>query len=371
MNASDRGLRRMRKLGTLRSLVAIFSISGLVVGISCFAERRIDGNTVGLEGLYWLGGDPYGSYPNFLQMTDGAVIFFLPGRQADLSSVMAGQTPNYTGLFQVFSPSSKTSRLVILTVKRTGGTLQFGSFLAKNSEVERLMLSPSWQTVINFLRSRNEVIRGSSIARLKEGLFLITGGTAEGLRGTSNQSDPKTATVYDTTTKRVVKTFQLCHEWNNHLSLVLPDGRVLLVASVPIYVTSSDPSVEIVDIARGASRSLKCRTIGYRASPTACLDENGAWILLGGAREDKYIIGSDFPNVQRINVDTEEIEQIAELKIPRHFNESGQNRLSPLNAIVLPNNTILVSGGRSFISDLLHPYGLDMPKNAELVPLQK
>jgi hypothetical protein len=165
----------------------------------------------------------------------GRVVFFMPSAFGSLASVMSGQDTKYKGLFQVFSPSAKTSRFAILTVKKTGGTLQFGSSLAKNSEIERLMLSPGWQPAINFSLSRKECVKGSSIVRLKDGLFLITGGTAEGMLGTSNQSDPKTATVFDTTTKSVVKTFQLSHEWNNHLSLLLPDGKVLLVASVPVY----------------------------------------------------------------------------------------------------------------------------------------
>ncbi|MBS1997797.1 MAG: hypothetical protein JSS86_15850 [Cyanobacteria bacterium SZAS LIN-2] len=338
----------------------------LAYGVSMFYEQKVQGNVIDLAGLYLYRGREGGLYPNFIQMTDGTVLFFVPVVQTELDALARGQKSSYTGLFQVFSPDRKTSKLTVLTVKKNGSTLQFGAMLAKDSEMERLMLTPGWYEARLFSVSYPECVGGSSIIRLHHGLFLITGGTAQDNSGIG-AAFPQTATVFDSVSRRAVKTFKLQHRWHCHLSLLLPDGKVLLVGGHPKYLNmESNTAVEIVDAEHSFSRTLNCKAIAYSANPTACLDDRGNVILLGGSGSEHF---SDYPVVELIDVRLGECRKVATLKVPRHFCEPGHSGPGPLNSISLPSRKFLISGGRAYRSDLFHLYGLDNLTSAEIVTL--
>ena len=315
--------------------------------------------------------DDYNS-GNFLQMTDGTVLFFKPPTRLELIKVMIESATNYTGLFLAYSPLTGETNLEKITVTKHDNTLVFNSYHAKASEIERTRMTTGWQKAMDFCASRklqfNEKfgrvsvgVKDSSIVRLKNDQFLITGGQ-------STYTSPDMAlmaTIYDTKTDSIVKQFALCSRRRNHISLLLPDGNVLLVGGEQEHGTHSKPTIEVINANTGVSRELNSHPDNFRTYATACLDEDGRCLVMGGmGLKARSLV--DLDTVEQIDVKEDTIKVVGYMSHYRLYNMNNKLKVVPLNAIALGSHRILVSGGKYRSRN---SYQVSVSDNAEIVEL--
>lgn len=242
------------------SIACILACLLLLIFCACANANLIDpGN------LYWRAEwspnrEKWLEDANFIEMTDGTILFFHPNARQKLRSIMKRETPEYNGIFQRFSPSTKESAIEFLNVREIDGSLKIGHWTAKASELDRLAISPDLPKVYDYCASLFpgpkgfSGVSGSSIIRLHGKQFLITGGGANLLQPTpASEAIESNATMFDAATGQVVKTFPLCQRQFRHMSILLPDGRVLLRGSDDLR------NIEIVDTKTCASRHLACQ----------------------------------------------------------------------------------------------------------------
>jgi hypothetical protein len=183
---------------------------------------RANANLIDLGNLYWRAEwspdrEKWLEDANFIEMTDGTILFFHPSARQKLRSIMQRETPEYRGIFQRFSPATKESAREYLKVREIDGSLKIGHWKAKSSELDRLAISPDLQKVYDYCASLFpgpkgfSGVSGSSIIRLKGKQFLITGGGANLLQPTPDfEAIESNATIFDAGTGQVINTFPLC-----------------------------------------------------------------------------------------------------------------------------------------------------------------
>lgn len=284
---------------------------------------------------------------NFIAMNDGTVLFFHPSMRQKLRSIVNRETSKYKGTFQIFSPPTNKSQLLDLDVQEKNGFLEIGKWTAKPSELDRLVIAPEWPSIYKHLESLfpgptklESGVISSSIVRLNGSRFLITGGVANISHSrptTATAAVGSTATVFDAVTGKVIRTFSLCQSRKRHRSLLLPDGRVLLLGGFGIR-----ESIEVIDVEAGKSHILPCRLSTNRWYFTPCLDRLGNCILLGDmeSRSDKATA-----IVEKLDLTKETISRLPDLECPRGFMDNDPFYRVYQNAILLSDNSILISSG--------------------------
>ncbi|CAN5583607.1 hypothetical protein BH11CYA1_BH11CYA1_26220 [soil metagenome] len=362
------------------SLASILSAIGLASCTDVSPEEREEltmpnANILSLEELYRRDKqsfeDDY-NCGNFLQMTDGTVLFFKPSTRLDLDKVMTGTLTNYNGNFLAYSPTTGKSSLEKMEVAKHDKTLAFDSYRAKFSELERTRLTSDWRNVINFCASRklqfNEKfgrisvgVKDASIVRLKSDYFLVTGGQ-------STYSSPdmaQMATVFDSKTDSIVKQFVLCSRRRNHISLLLPDGKVMLAGGQQEHGPQSRPTIEIVDVDAQVSRELDSHPASFRTFGTACLDEKGNCLVMSGmGLKDRSMV--DLDTIELIDVKADTISVVGYMSYYRLYNMKNEERVVTLNAIPIGSEKILISGGKYRPRN---SYQVSVRDNAEIIEL--
>lgn len=280
---------------------------------------------------------------NFVQMTDGTILFFHPRIRDKFRLLLDRKTPPFSASFLMFSTGNPAQRIVDLEVKESVGTLSIGAWRAPKKELDRLSVSPEFPSLYKYCRSlfpgSSIIYSGvchSSFIRLQDSQFLITGGSRNGFEG-SITSDPVayTATVYDVLANKVLKSFRLKAAHELHTSMLLPDGKVLLVGG--------RGPLEIVDVKHSISRALSSRPICDTdiSSSTFCLDHSGNCLVFGNI--DQF----DKPGkaVQKVDLAADRLSRLPDLTAPRcYMISSGVNMVSQ-NAVLLKDNSVLLTSG--------------------------
>lgn len=335
----------------MQKQMVIRSIAGMLSALFCLPScSRASENVIDLKDLYNRS-EPaqtlQRSNGNFIEMNDATILFFHPSMRQKLRSIINKEVLEYRGTFQSFSTPTKESQLLVLDVREKNGLLEIGKWTVKASELDRLVIAPEWPSIYKFLESlfpgptklQSGVIT-SSIVRLNGSRFLITGGVANVTRShptAASAAVGSTATVFDAATGKVVRTFSLCQNRKRHQSLLLPDGRVLLLGGFGMR-----ESIEIVDVEACRSHILPCRLSMNRWCFTPCLDRLGNCILLGDmeSRSEKASA-----MVEKLDLTKETISRLPDLECPRGFIDNDPYYRVYQNAILLPDNSILVSSG--------------------------
>jgi hypothetical protein len=336
-------LRLQRGILTL----AVVCVALAAILVVCHPKSQVAGDTISLKELYWRVWDreqDVHRWSNFFITSDGTVIFFQPRLRPELASVLNSEKANFENLFQVVSPVAKTSTIEKLLVRKTGRTLQFGSHLALESEIERQRLSPGWETVRAFCDNngkspdKKESLQNASIIRLANGQFLISGGEVYS-RDAGFGPVKHTAIVFDSKSNAIVRSIPLCGVRRHHLSLQLPSGKVLLAGGA-LSFAGRPATFELVDVEAGTSRTLNCRPQQYRTYGTGCVDSRGRCLILGGMDANT---GKEIAAVERIDVESDTIRTVANLKFTRVYDVHNDG--VPENAVMLTADTLLVSSG--------------------------
>jgi hypothetical protein len=335
-------------------------------------RAKANANLIDLRNLFWRAErspdiEKWQEDANFIEMTDGTILFFQPSMRKKLRSIMRKETSEYKGTFQWFIPSTKESAIEVLNVSEINGSLKIGHWTAKASELDRLVISPDWQNVYNYCASLFPGPKGysglssSSIIRLKGSLFLITGGATNRRHPTPSEEEMEsTATIFDASSGQAVRSFRLCQRHRRHMSVLLPDGNVLLLGTYGLR------TIEIVDPNTCTSRILTCQFNQSRWCSTACLDRQGNCIVLAGVGTPGEVATRI---VEKIDIANELITRLPDLASPREFMLGGSKYRVHQNALVLPDDSIIVSAGlkkfqtpmgteRNLAAEVYHPSNL-------------
>lgn len=307
---------------------------------------------------------------NFIKMTDGTILFFQPSLREELRSLMDGKSLELTGLFQSYKPSTKESAIEKLNATVNNGSLKIGRWTANKTEIDRLALSPDLSRVKDYCAALFpgpkglSGVSGYSVVRLKGTQFLITGGGANKITPTkASEAIESTATILDTATGEVIKTFPLRQRHRLHMSILLNDGRVLLLG------TYGTRTIEIVDPDAGTSRILSCQFDKWRWCYTACMDRQGNCIVIGGFDKgdpaDRNGLATRL--VEKIDVANETITRLPDLVSRRCFMSAGSIYSVEQNALTLADGSILVSAG---LKKFQTPMGKERNLTAEILNLQ-
>ena len=119
-------------------------------------------------------------------------------------------------------------------------------------------------------------LRGAAATTLRDGRVLITGGYGENLKSSGS------AMLYDPRSATFVELPQMSAARSNHASVVLADGRVVLIggASDVANSTPSEPSVEFFDPASLHSSPDRIRPgYGFRRCSRFPMAPTGCWCL--------------------------------------------------------------------------------------------
>ncbi len=330
----------------ITSIVALLNTSGL---FGCASEEKlIDGKLISLKKLYSLSGGKVGlrkNTGNFLQMTDGSVIFFSPNIRTDITRVLAGELPKLTAWVQRYAPEEKSCEISQVTFRKVMNTLSVGSYVVREGELERARLSPEWSKIFDFCRNYRDLnapeskgITDASVLRINKEQFLVTGGVPiEPPYGPVTKLQMKRALVVDISTGLVARTFSLKANHWRHFSVLLPSNEVLLVGG------GSDSATEIIDIANGSTRLLSTRLPIEHSYGFACLLSANTCLLMGGLPKPPV----DIKTVTRIDLKDDSYSHAGELLKNRRQSNEMDASVVPCNAVALTNDTILVSGGHS------------------------
>lgn len=354
------------------SLASIFSSIGLT---SCARDSKFS-NVISLKQLYSHSKQNQSSEKNkgnFVRINDNTIIFFSPVIREQLIEVVGRKLKSFESFCQIVDLDNRVSRIDKLMISMEGEWLKIGSYSVPPSELERLKLTADWQDVFEFCRSINKTaepgeprgIDDASVAKLAKSRFLITGGMCQAIRRLSTPRFGQLATLYNTQTHQIEKSFNLKCYRKTHSSLTLSNGEVLLIGGLGPSTDSNESStIEIVNPIEGTSRLLKCRPKGFRPYATACLDARGNCIILAGWK-DRLVI--EDLTVDYLDIEHETITEVGKLKIRRFYSCNMDSSDIVTNAIVVGSNKILLSGGKSWIPG--NTYGDILREDAEIVEL--
>jgi|GEM_PF-1939389 len=289
----------------------------------------------------------YSNDGNFIQANDGTILFFEPGVRRSLGYIAAEAPATSQRIFKTWSPETKKSTINELSIERNGDNLKIGKFTIAQAELDRHCLSCDFTTVIKYclslFPSPRQVEQGGlcacSIVRLEGSRFLITGGESCYIdKTTEMKTMTKTATVFDAKTGEVVKTFPLCSPRSRHNSLRLPNGKVLLLGGF-----AQQTPMEIIDVQAGSSRYLSCQFQVMNWCFTACIDGEGNCYVIGGFNSETH---KGMLTVDKIDLQQELITTMPDIKLPRAFRGAPAPYSVQQNALILEDNSILISGGQ-------------------------
>lgn len=347
----------MRKLST----IAIFFSLLLVSVASACTMPFLNYNAINLNGIYNTV-EPYeNNTGNCLLSTDETILFFNPVERRKIRSIMTGKIVNSQIPCLSSVASEKNWKIEQLDVKQQNSVLQFNNHQISESEMLRLKLTKDWEQMIE---NKRIVPADASIVRLMPNRFLITGGRSDKTSDALSQQDPgQLAFVYDSSLDKVLKKFYLKQHRYHHLSLLLPDGKVLLLDGN--FMEDANPNAELVDPLLGNSVLFKMASKIPRTGATACIDESGNCILVGGTLRGPEF-GTGVLPIERINIEQEKFERIGSLTSPRSFEFYNVSDI-PVNVISLNKNKLLVSGGKTYTG----VYGPAFRTDAEIVQVSK
>lgn len=317
-----------------------------------------DEDLISLKDLYKRTNDKkidYGTEGNFIQASDGTILFFQPGVRKSLGYIAAEAPSTSSCPFKIWSTVTKNSTIAELPVVRNGNSLKIGQFTIGQTELDRHAISSDFTKVLRYCKSlfSNPPEGGEgglgapSIIRLAGSKFLITGGSIN-----CNYPTPemlaleKTATVFDAETCTVINTFPLRSRRSRHQSRVLPSGKVLLIGSF----TAAEP-IEIINVEAGTSRYLNCQFDEKKECFTSLIDNQGNCYVIGGFNSETH---TGAKTVEKIDMQREMIIEMPDLKLPRAFLGPGAPFHVQQCALVLTDNSILISGGRIKV---MNPWG--------------
>lgn len=90
---------------------------------------------------------------NFIEMTDGTVLFFHPTARQKLRAVLRKEISEHSDTFQIFSSLSNKSEIREMVAREHGGSLVIGHLTAKSTELDRLLIAPEWPKIYSYLES--------------------------------------------------------------------------------------------------------------------------------------------------------------------------------------------------------------------------
>ena len=312
---------------------------------------------------------------NFIQMTDGTVLFLNPLEFEKIVAVYRRSALPFEASFLMMAYPNRELKEVTLQVSFSGNSLHIGKFEVKPSEIERLRLQPEWlllQAVclgeptiaeLAVADSKGNYFKGlgidrGAISRLTDGTFVITGGVDRG-KAVVGSTVAQMATVYEPKTNSILRTFRLREEWVDHQSITLKNGNIALVGNRPWEDVAQ--KIEIIDPVRGTSSLLNCAPQARNGS-TLCIDETGRCIIIGGWSNLK-----DCLEIEEIDFLKCSSLKIANLRLPRHFNCSFLKYQGAPQAVFLDREHVLVSGGGM----LTGIQGSGPRKDAEIITIPK
>jgi len=280
---------------------------------------------------------------NFARATDDTILFFSPHLRPLLREILAGEKDNQDGDFYVLEPGTGPVFRKLSISRSSFYNLQIGTWSIDLRELDRLVLSPEIAKIYQYqetrCRGRADYERGvssSSILRIKNSVFLITGGGTNVVTPTPEiQRIESSAILYDASTGTVIKTFQLKMPRRRHISLLINPQKVLLVGGS----METCPFLEIIDIEHTTSSNLQTQPRCDRNMFTACLDKTGACWIFGGANKTGTVSA-----VEKINLSNGKVSRFPDLSVPRSYNAGGLFNVN-INVVPLKNGTFIISSG--------------------------
>ena len=267
---------------------------------------------------------------NFVRLVSDEVIFFSPKVLPMFRAALQGKAKSFKIRIERYANGVKPSTYQLARVKAANGELLIDGVAVQRSDLDRLGLSPDFECFYEEeerpCRSHRKVFPGrSSLLRIRDSVFLITGGMGQ------NGECSKTAVLYDIATNTVIKKFDLRRKNYDHISLLLSDGKVLLL---------NGRNSELLDLERETSEVFDDLDFENRCSVTACLDENDDCWIFGGDGNLKTV-----SSVEKFSPNRHTLSKKRDLISGRTSGGSGGYYSSKINAVLMANGSFLISGG--------------------------
>lgn len=300
-------MQKFRVVFCLFSLLQIAMISACTLP---FVSR----NLVNLQGIYNVIGPSENNTGNFLLTTDGTILFINPIDREKLRSIVSRKAERDHISCIIFNPTNYTQKAEQLDVKLSNNFLEIGNFKISESEMLRLRLTKDWAQVIE---NKRIFPADCSIVRLMSNKFLVTGGRSAVRNGTiTEENSENSAMIYDSESNTVVKKFHLRQHRYHHLSLLLPNGKVLLIDGN--YMEEFNPAIEVVDPSSGNTVLFKNVSKIPRTGASAYIDEFGNCVIVGGTSRGREY-GTGVLPVECLNIQQEKFDKIGSTNIQRFF----------------------------------------------------